>query len=299
MNSNSSAANQNGWYSCSERAEDFTTVLRYLFKLEERFPSDLNPIQAGRCLSAARLRHRYTCKNSCMRQPPKYYVLWLSLSVNSSPNHKRGFAKKHHTEWEERSQWIRGLRAPTHLSNTCQIPMVTGVSRKMIFHIWASEIMAEVCSVGLQLTPVDLSVVWNALQSFYLDTVNPEYFVRTTFSYVGDLRPFVCRKFSYGCWPLGILWFALTFCIFVRKLPHTKYPKIKYIRNILNLQYSATAIKSIIDILMLKGYLGEPGANEKKSTSPWTTATVIHFYFGSVQFSVKRKFAVSVRRKFR
>ena len=27
--------------------------------------------------------------------------------------------------------------------------------------------------------------------------------------------------------------------------------------------------------------------------------TVIHFYFGSVQFSVKRKFAVSVRRKFR
>ena len=29
------------------------------------------------------------------------------------------------------------------------------------------------------------------------------------------------------------------------------------------------------------------------------TCTVIHFYFGSVQFSVKRKFAVSVRRKFR
>ena len=28
-------------------------------------------------------------------------------------------------------------------------------------------------------------------------------------------------------------------------------------------------------------------------------ATVIHFYFGSVQFSVKRKLAVSVRRKFR
>ena len=27
--------------------------------------------------------------------------------------------------------------------------------------------------------------------------------------------------------------------------------------------------------------------------------TVIHFYFGGVQFSVKRKFAVSVRRKFR
>ena len=30
----------------------------------------------------------------------------------------------------------------------------------------------------------------------------------------------------------------------------------------------------------------------------WSTA-VIHFYFGSVQFSVKRKFAVSVQRKFR
>ena len=27
--------------------------------------------------------------------------------------------------------------------------------------------------------------------------------------------------------------------------------------------------------------------------------TVIHFYFGSVQFSVKQNFAVSVRRKFR
>ena len=27
--------------------------------------------------------------------------------------------------------------------------------------------------------------------------------------------------------------------------------------------------------------------------------TVIHFYFGSVQFSIKRKFAVSVQRKFR
>ena len=27
--------------------------------------------------------------------------------------------------------------------------------------------------------------------------------------------------------------------------------------------------------------------------------TVIHFYFGSVQFSEKQKFAVSVRRKFR
>ena len=28
-------------------------------------------------------------------------------------------------------------------------------------------------------------------------------------------------------------------------------------------------------------------------------STLIHFYFGSVQFSVKRKFVVSVRRKFR
>ena len=41
------------------------------------------------------------------------------------------------------------------------------------------------------------------------------------------------------------------------------------------------------------------------SVKPLTTentenrTTVIHFYFSGVQFSVKRKFAVSVRRKFR
>ena len=42
-------------------------------------------------------------------------------------------------------------------------------------------------------------------------TVNPEYFVRTKFSYVGDLRPFVRMKFSYSRWRLRILWLALSF----------------------------------------------------------------------------------------
>ena len=32
----------------------------------------------------------------------------------------------------------------------------------------------------------------------FQNTVNPEYFVRTKFSYVGDLRPFVRMKFSYS-----------------------------------------------------------------------------------------------------
>ena len=31
--------------------------------LKERFPSDINPVQASRCLSAVRLKHRYTCNN--------------------------------------------------------------------------------------------------------------------------------------------------------------------------------------------------------------------------------------------
>ena len=30
-------------------------------------------------------------------------------------------------------------------------------------------------------------------------------------SYGGDLRPFVCMKFSYSCWPLRPLWLALNF----------------------------------------------------------------------------------------
>ena len=71
-------------------------------------------------------------------------------------------------------------------------------------------------------------------------TVNPEYFVCTKFSYVGNLRPFVRMKFSYSHWPLRIFWLALVFSrhlIFVRKPPFTKYTKIKCIRNNLDLQY--------------------------------------------------------------
>ena len=45
------------------------------------------------------------------------------------------------------------------------------------------------------------------------DTVNPEYFVRTTFSYVGDLRPFVRMEFPYSRWPLRTLWLAMN-CLY-------------------------------------------------------------------------------------
>ena len=42
-----------------------------------------------------------------------------------------------------------------------------------------------------------------------------------------------------------------------------------------------------------------PGLLLRMWSVGWTKNTVIHFYFGSVQFSVKRNFAVSVRRKVR
>ena len=44
----------------------------------------------------------------------------------------------------------------------------------------------------------------------------------------------------------------------------------------LELRYSATATKSKMDILTFqkKSYFGQPGANEKKSTSAWTTTII-------------------------
>ena len=68
-------------------------------------------------------------------------------------------------------------------------------------------------------------------------TVNPEYFVRTKFSYVGDLWPFVFMKFPYSRWSLMRMKRShriRTHEIFVRKPPRTKYTKIKRIRNILD-----------------------------------------------------------------
>ena len=71
-------------------------------------------------------------------------------------------------------------------------------------------------------------------------TVNPEYFVRTKFSYAGNLRPFPTHEISvHSCWPLRILWLASTFSrhfIFEGKPPCTKSTKIKCIRNILDTQ---------------------------------------------------------------
>ena len=68
---------------------------------------------------------------------------------------------------------------------------------------------------------------------------------------------------------------------------------------------------SLIDLIATKTLLIARLPVTVSNLQPWSkaclkkfspgrhTATVIHFYFGSVQFSVKRKFAVSVRRKFR
>ena len=77
------------------------------------------------------------------------------------------------------------------------------------------------------------------------NTVNPEYFACTEFSYAGDLPPFVRMKFLYSRWPLRILWLALNFWhafYFCTEPPRTKYTKVKCMRKILDLQYKAKSI---------------------------------------------------------
>ena len=73
-----------------------------------------------------------------------------------------------------------------------------------------------------------------------VDTVNPEYFVRTQFSYPGlsDLSyTWNFRTVADRCWFSGMLCTLRMHFIFVRKAPCTKYTKITCIRNILDLQY--------------------------------------------------------------
>ena len=88
-----------------------------------------------------------------------------------------------------------------------------------------------------QAAPESETQIWavNQWQKKNSVTVNPEYFVRTKFSYVRDLRPFVRMIFSHSWWPLRILWLALSFSYAffilygsrgvrnIRNKMHTKY----------------------------------------------------------------------------
>ena len=72
-------------------------------------------------------------------------------------------------------------------------------------------------------------------------TVNPEYFVRTQFSYPGLSNLSYAWNFRTVAGRCKFSDLLFNFCmhfIFVRKPPRTKYTKITYIQNILDLQYS-------------------------------------------------------------
>ena len=74
-----------------------------------------------------------------------------------------------------------------------------------VFFFWTNRAQFATCTLTARWWPESSPLVPAPA------TVNPEYFVRTKFSYAGDLRPFVRMKFSYSCWPLRILWLALSF----------------------------------------------------------------------------------------
>ena len=81
---------------------------------------------------------------------------------------------------------------------------------------------------------------WLACAYNSTSTVNPEYFVRTQFSYPGlsnlsyawNFRT-VAERYRFS----DLLFTFRMHFIFVRKPPRTKYTKITCIRNILDLQY--------------------------------------------------------------
>ena len=81
---------------------------------------------------------------------------------------------------------------------------------------------------------------WWGLVCWESTTVNPEYFVRTQFSYPGlsDLSyAWNFRTFAARCGFSDLLCTFRMHFIFVRKPPRTKCTKITCIRNILDLQY--------------------------------------------------------------
>ena len=94
--------------------------------------------------------------------------------------------------------------------------------------------------------------------SRFFDTVNPEYFVHTQFSYPGlsDLSyAWNFRTVADRCRFSGMLCTFRMHFIFVRKAARTKYTKITCIRNILDLQYvkrSAMFLSSTCDAIVKK-----------------------------------------------
>ena len=100
------------------------------------------------------------------------------------------------------------------------------------------------CSVWAHLTPVRLNR-WISRRVGVVCcplTVNPEYFVRTQFSYPGlsDLSyAWNFRTVAERCGLSDLLCTFRMYFIFVRKPPRTKHTKITCIRSILDLQYLA------------------------------------------------------------
>ena len=85
-----------------------------------------------------------------------------------------------------------------------------------------------------------LQILSGTSNNFSHTTVNPEYFVRTQFSYPGlfDLSyAWNFRTVADRCGFSDLLCTFRMHFIFVRKPPRTKYTKITCLRNILDLQY--------------------------------------------------------------
>ena len=107
--------------------------------------------------------------------------------------------------------------------NSCNLERKTGLNRT--------------CGDQLDVSPSQASAEKQA--GWFADTVNPEYFVRTQFSYPGlsDLSyAWNFRTVADCCRFSGMLCTFRMHFIFVRKAARTEYTKITCIRNILDLQ---------------------------------------------------------------